>query len=363
MERTDFMNFSLISYYENIALDTVLTYAKEQGIKLRRGDFFLCEDEDERKRFKNWDAELARQGVYRDKSRVTSVWQDKYATGIVYVHLYYKTGSLAGRLKGKIENFLNYRYVMLDEKEGRVTFTFTKNDLDIIAADRDTNDTDKDRIEKVMRQITQLLKFTEENGATEAEAISASAKVQMLLAKYHLSLAEVTGESRDKEDITEVTAVAGTGKRWKYDLAGAVADGYCCKCWFVGSDRIVFYGYETDILAARRVFVYLFKVGDKLANQYVRQEREYRYSAAGVYNSFVSGFIRGIRNEFEKNCTALALIVQPEVEESYKAVTETFKTANLHLSVDDNFDPDAEEQGFLEGRRALTGRYLAEGAT
>ena len=46
------MNFALISYYEEIALETVLEYAREQGIKLRRGDFFLCEDEQERQDIK-----------------------------------------------------------------------------------------------------------------------------------------------------------------------------------------------------------------------------------------------------------------------------------------------------------------------
>lgn len=349
------MNFALISYYEEIALETVLEYAREQGIKLRRGDFFLCEDEQERQDIKEWRGDAWRR--FQTGNRVWSVWQNNYKTGIVYVYLKYTKGKTAERVKAKVNNFLNYRFVIIEKDE--VKFTFTKNDLDIIAADRDGGgNADKDRTEKVMRQITHLLKFTEENGATEAEAISASAKVQMLLAKYHLSIADVTGENRDKEEITQVTAVAGTGKKWKYDLAGVVADGYCCRTYFVGSDKIVFYGYETDVLAARRIFVYLFNVGDKLANQYIRQEKEYRSTMAGVYNFFVSGFIRGVRSEFEKNCTALALIVQPEVAESFNKLSEKFKAKNLSLSFNSDYDPEAEEQGYTEGRRALSGRYL-----
>lgn len=351
------MNFALINYYEEIALDTVLKLSAEQGIKLRRGDFFMCEDEEERKKYKDYHHEFLRQNIYH-KSRVESVWKDNYKTGIVYIHLYYNEGTLAQRVKAKVRNFLNYRYVTVYDEE--VVFSFTKNELDIFAADSDNEiKADEDKIKSVMRKIAQLLKFTEERGATEGEAIAASAKVQMLLAKYHLSIEEVTGEKRDEKDIMEVTAFAGKGKKWKYNLAGAVADGYCCKVFYIGSDRIVFYGYEADILAARRIFIYLFDVGNKLGGQYERESRERYGEARGVFNSYVSGFVRGVRSEFEKNCTALALVVQPEVEKAYSILTEKWKGINTSLNYD--LDPEAEEQGYLDGQRALSGRYITDG--
>lgn len=348
-------NYALESYYEDIALDAVIDFAMEQGIKLRRGDFWLFDSQEEKQKF--MDSFTNESMKYRNSNRVHSVWKKDYKDGIVYVHVYYTTGKLAARVKAKVKNFLNYRFAIIHKDE--VVFTFTRRDLDIIAADKDSENTQDNKQEKIMGKIAQLLKFTEENGATEAEAIAASSKVQMLLAKYHLTLADVTGESRDKESITEVTAVVDTGKKWKYTLAEVVANGYCCKTYFVGAEKIVFYGYETDTLAARRIFVYLFNMGNKLANQYVKKEREYRYNMDGVYNSFVTGFVAGVKSEFEKNCTALALIVQPEVQKSFEKFTADFKAKDLGVKIE-TIDDIAMREGYVEGKRALKANYLED---
>lgn len=172
-------------------------------------------------------------------------------------------------------------------------------------------------------------------------------------------MADVTGEHRPQENIEQVVADVGTGNKWKYELADTVANNYACKSFSYGSKMIIFYGYKADVIIARRVFVYLFKVGNRLANQYVKKYREQAWGkASAVYNSFVSGFTAGVRRELEKQCTALALVIQPEVQKSWDAFSANFKAVDRRVAA---IDSAAYKEGMVEGKRALNAQYLEEG--
>ena len=92
---------------------------------------------------------------------------------------------------------------------------------------------------------------------------------------------------------------------------------------------------------------------------YVKKYRDEQWgSAAGIYNSFVSGFTAGVRKELEKQCTALALVVQPEVEEAWNVYSASFKTVNRSVAAIDDM---AYREGIIEGKRALNAQYLENG--
>ena len=137
-----------------------------------------------------------------------------------------------------------------------------------------------------------------------------------------------------------------------------VADNFACKHFIVGTEQIVFFGYRADIVAARRVFVYLFKVGHKLATQYAKNYREENYAADGVYNSFCKGFVAGVKKELDKQCTALAIVVQPKVKEEWEVFSADFgllKNSGIQAT-----NREAYNEGFVEGKRALNAQYLEE---
>lgn len=214
---------------------------------------------------------------------------------------------------------------------------------------------DQSKIEEVIRKVQKLLALGDKSrNPSEAEAIAASMQAQKLLAKYNIEIADVTGEEK-KEEIEQVIADVGTGNKWKYSLAEAIADGYCCKCYYHGSESVVFYGYQSDVLIARRVFMYLFKVGNSLATKYVKTSRENGESTQGLYNSFCSGFCKGVRSELQKHCTALMLITPQPVIESFDKFSADFKTVNHQINV---ADYDAYCTGEVEGKRALNGQYI-----
>lgn len=315
--------------YKKLAVDTVIKYAKEQGVKLRYSDF----------------------PVYNTKRTGNLVVFYDWDNPLVEVFIN-NEGRWGTQLKKAQDGFLNY--VNARVMKTGVKFLFTVNELDLLKAKDVQADED---MEKVIRRITKLLALSDlSHNPSENEAISASLAAQKLLAKYNLSIADVTEEHDPKESIEQVVADVGTGQKWKYTLSNVVAENYACQTFSRGAEQIIFYGYKADVLIARRVFVYLFKVGNRLAAQYVKQYREDVYrNASGVYNSFVQGFTDGVRKELEKQCTALALVIQPEVQESWEIFSANFKAVDRSVSV---MDGDAYEEGRIEGKRALNAQYL-----
>ena len=333
---------------KNLAIDTVIKYAEEQGVKLRRLDFGAEEDK------VGFDLDRNFNTVY--KSFFYFVRNGAGEPISIMVKVSYN-GRWEKQLKVAKDRFLNYYNARLEQNH--LSFSFTVNELEIIASGKNkVENADEEKIEGVIRIINKLLALSDKSrNNSEQEAIAASLKVQKLLAKYNLSMADVTGERKD-EPVEQSVADVGTGKKWKYTLASVVADNFACKHFIVGTEQIVFFGYKADIVAARRVFVYLFKVGHKLATQYAKQYREENYTADGVYNSFCKGFVAGVKKELDKQCTALAIVVQPKVKEEWEAFSADFgtmKNSGIRAT-----NADAYNEGFVEGKRALNAQYLED---
>lgn len=287
------------------AIKTVIQYAEEQGVKLRRIDF----------KESKW--------IFVPDGAInyyTLPFGKDEEVNTVCVKISYH-GRWEKQLKIAKERFLNYFNARLEEN--CLSFSFTAKELEIIAVGRVEGSNDE-KIETIIKKINKLLALSDtDKNNSEQEAISASLKVQKLLAKYNLSLADVTGE-RQEEEVEQSIADVGIGKKWKFILAEAVANNFACKHFFVGREQIVFYGYKADIVSARRVFVYLFRVGEK---------------------------------ELDKQCTALAIVVQPKVQESWEAFSKDFGTLNAKLN-GNNYEAYAE--GEIEGKRALNAQYIEE---
>lgn len=322
--------------YAYAAIDIVIDLAAEQGIKYRRGDFRI-------------------EGI--DKTKGFGLNNVYFIGGInepsgVTVNLRYDFARTGKKLKAAKNGFYSYKYCRV--KELGVMFNFSLNEIEIQSVKETT--ADQSKIEEVIRKVQKLLALADQSrNPSEAEAIAASMQAQKLLAKYNLEIADITGEEK-KEKIEQVIADVGTGNKWKYTLANAVADSYCCKCYYHGAEMIVFYGYQSDVLIARRVFMYLFKVGNSLATKYVKARRDSgEWQTQGLYNSFCSGFCAGVRSELQKNCTALMLVTPQAVIESFDKYSEKFKAVDNSISMNDY---DAYTTGEVEGKRALNAQYI-----
>lgn len=256
------------------------------------------------------------------------------------------------RLKKERNQFLTY--FNCNVRDEYIVFIFTKKELEIEYIRQE--DVEESKMEQIVEKVKKLLALSQSD-CNEHEAISASLMAQKLLAKYNLDMEDVTGVAKE-EEIEEAMVEVGDGNAWKYSLAFAVADNYCCKCYASNSWRFYFRGYRSDIIIARQVFAYLFSVCKRLGKAYERNYRKNVCSnAEGVYNSYCSGFVLGVKSELEKQCRALALVTPAPVNADWEKYTEGFKTmdSGSKLSMSDF---EAYQKGVEDGRDALNAQYI-----
>lgn len=221
--------------------------------------------------------------------------------------------------------------------------------------------------ERIIEKIRKCLALAN-NNPSEEEAKAAALQAQKLLAKYNISMADVTELEQEVEEIVEVATwfkdiVKGVARAWKYDLADIVARNFRCKHFFYGKRAVVFYGHKTDAEAASEVYKYLFSMGDRLANRVTyRVLREYHKrgesaQVSGIYNSWVKGFLKGLKEGFDKQCTALMIVVPEDVKEAYTEKSKSFRHMSAGMR-NTGFNSEAYNDGFTTGKGAMAQRSL-----
>lgn len=216
--------------------------------------------------------------------------------------------------------------------------------------------------EKIIVKIKKVLELAKNNPSPE-EAKAAALQAQKLLAKYHIDMAEVEDIDLDaSESIDEVKVFVGTGKKWKYTLAGIIARNFRCRHFYYGKSTVVFYGHKTDAEVASAAFKSLFNLGNKLAQrEYLKVKKESGLTD-GVFNSYVIGFCSGIESALSVQCTALVLTVPEDVNDAYE---NRLKGCKKHKSVIDTgkgFHAQlAAQRGFEAGKQAIENRRLEVG--
>lgn len=216
--------------------------------------------------------------------------------------------------------------------------------------------------EKIIVKIKKVLELSKNNPSQE-EAKAAALQAQKLLAKYHIDMAEVEDIDLDaSESIDEVKVFVGTGKKWKYTLAGIIARNFRCRHFYYGKSTVVFYGHKTDAEVASATFKSLFDLGNKLAQrEYLKVKKESGLTD-GVFNSYVIGFCSGINHALSVQCTALVLTVPDDVNNAYE---NRLKGCKIHKSVIDTgkglHAQLATQHGFEAGKQAIANRSLTVG--
>lgn len=222
----------------------------------------------------------------------------------------------------------------------------------------------KENSEKIIAKIKKVLELSK-NNPSEEEAKSAALKAQRLMAEYHISMSEVEAVE-DIDSIVEKSVKIGTGNKWKYTLAGIIAKNFRCKHFYYGKSSVVFYGHEVDAEIAAETFKFLFETGNKAAISFYNKLRNeaVRYGkffdGTGIKNSFLIGYLEGIKEELEKQCTALMIVVPKEVEEGYSERTkECHKMQLSGLRATSYYGNQSREEGRKTGKNAISSKQLA----
>ena len=226
-------------------------------------------------------------------------------------------------------------------------------------------DTSRD---KLIARVKKLFALAS-NNPSEAEATSAALMAQRLMVEHDIEASEVedTSTQVQKEITQEETEILLNSRRWRWNLAVVVAKAFRCETYQHGIDmrHVVFrfHGYAADAACAALTFNYLYRQGNRLAT---REERAFRAQhgwANGVYNSFVIGFIAGVRDELEAQSKELMIVESKEVKESYAEYVRNgqFTTMRRTLSTA-SFHSGSYSNGRIAGQDAVRSRRI-EGAS
>lgn len=104
---------------------------------------------------------------------------------------------------------------------------------------------------KVIEKIQKLMKITEENGASQAEVIKASATASKLLVKYNLSLTDVEDKDENIIELSTVIKHRQSSGSLAVNVASLLSEFSGCKSLFQKINQtstvVIFIGKEMDI--------------------------------------------------------------------------------------------------------------------
>lgn len=213
---------------------------------------------------------------------------------------------------------------------------------------------------RILERIKKLMALADDRGATGAEAMAAALAAQKLIAEYDVEDWEL--HSKDAEPIVEEQSDT-VSRRWRWHLAYVIAPAFRCR-FFENNDwneetrrwdkRMGFFGYKTDARAAALTFNMLYRIGNRLARRYSKGRR------AGTYNSYIIGYVNGIKSELEKQTQALMIVVPPKVNEAYEEFAAGFTKAGWVEFTYNKQASDAYGQGLQDGRDAVCSHRIDE---
>lgn len=223
-------------------------------------------------------------------------------------------------------------------------------------------------------KIKKLLALTEENGATESEAMSAIAIAQKLALQEGINIdsveVDLEPESVNREVVeTELDIDSSRPSTVVSQLAKVVADNFRCSCIrdmsrSTRSASLVFIGLINDVAMAKEVFQFALNAVDKCAAKYLRQRRKEEYHWDGqkaklIKADYVCGFIDGVKDALYENANRFGLVTTKPIEvRQHLAGMNLRRGSTRKVSVWG--DACANSQGRIDGSSQIKGRSASK---
>lgn len=209
---------------------------------------------------------------------------------------------------------------------------------------------------KVIEKIHKCLMLAKNNPNSQ-EAESAALMAQKLMKQHDIELSQVE-DTLVKEDEIAVEKIATEGKNpWKHMLAGIIAENFRCKNFCYGKRIVCFYGKSNDAKIAKSVFEFLYKVGHNLAD--TTRVKYYREtgSGSGAYNSFILGYLRGIKDKFDVQRRELMIVIAEDVVNKFDEFMINSKTMKGGMKLGKRIT-EIYDIGYVEGNSAMDRKQL-----
>lgn len=210
--------------------------------------------------------------------------------------------------------------------------------------------------ENIIEKIKGLLALADESrNNSEEEAKAAMLKAQQLMAKYDVSAEEVEGQEEEQyaHEMCE--------HKWDYafrvPLASILAKNFRCMMYCHGK-RIVFMGHPSDAKICRATFEFAYQFIMRKGNQLYNKRYQMGYPTRGVFNSYANGFLCGLKEAFDVQCVALAIVTPPDVIQEFKEMSKDWSTKKSR-SVDAT-DAEIWREGKKDGKKFMDKEKLPE---
>ena len=206
-------------------------------------------------------------------------------------------------------------------------------------------------IDKVKKLLN--LADTSKNNSDE-EAKSALLRAQQLMAKYDLSIEEVS-EEKEPEYSQEICE-----NKWNYayrvPLAAILADNFRCKFYSHGKS-IAFMGHPSDARLAKETFESAYRYIMRQGNALYNKRYQMSQPTKGVFNSYAKEFLAGLKSAFDQQCVALQIVTPSDVIDHFEEMTRNWKTVNTKMR-QDRLDAESYIQGERDGKSFMDTRKL-----
>lgn len=209
----------------------------------------------------------------------------------------------------------------------------------------------------VLEKVRKILALSEKgSNNSDAEAEAALLKAQELMAKYNISIEQVT-EATTEIKYAHETCTHKWDMGFRKDLAPIIATNFRCHFYLRGKN-IVFVGRDFDARIAREAFEYAYEFALRGGNKQYNRAYQVGRETRGVFNSYVAGFLVGLRNKLGEQSAALMIITPPDVNKMFDDLTAGWKSSRGGGMRMTEVDSDAFKEGVHDGRTVMDGRRL-----
>ena len=208
--------------------------------------------------------------------------------------------------------------------------------------------------EQVMAKIKNLLDLSN-NNSNENEAKSAMLLAQKLMAKHDISSESLETEDNVNEDVVEVAAEHKWDAGFRKPLAAILANNYRCEC-FMRGNQVIFLGRQSDAAIAKAAFEFAYTFIQRRGNAIYEQYRVAGLTTRGVFNSYALGFLKGLQEILDAQCTALKIVVPKDVVSAYNDMTLRKGSGGISGG---GYNNRIARQGYNDAKERYSGPSLA----
>lgn len=206
--------------------------------------------------------------------------------------------------------------------------------------------------DKVLSTIRKLLELSK-NNPSEEEASSALLKAQQLMAKHNVFVEE---SGPELIEYAEVVCDSKWNMGFRKPLGQVIAKNFRCEMYLYGG-AVAFMGRAMDARIAKEAFEYAYQFAMSEGNRMYNRAYSMGKQTKGIFNSYTLGFIKGIGEKFDEQCTALMIVTPPDVKERFQEMTEGWKSQSSKMRLD-RINSEAYNEGRKDGRTVLNGRRI-----